>query len=100
MIPDMPEPRSDAPAENEPVASGDRREEVHFERASDQQVVARHLVKPDEPLPPQGDSPGGATTYADVPPVEDVAVAPDGPSVWDARPPADDAEKSGNPTAH
>jgi hypothetical protein len=88
------------PAERVPVASGDRREEVHFERASNQEVVARHLERPTGPLAPQGDSPGAAAVDADSPPIEDVAVAPEGPSVWDARPPADDAGKGGGPTGY
>ena len=82
------------------IATGDRREEVHFEPDPDQMVVARHLRRPDGPLPPQGESPGAAAADVDSPPIEDVAVAPEDSSVWDARPPADDAGKSGNPTGH
>lgn len=70
------------------VATGDRREEVHFEpdRDPDQLVVASHLVKPVDPLPPHGHTPGAPAVVKDVPPVEDVLVAPETPSVWDARP--------------
>jgi hypothetical protein len=82
------------------VATGDRRNEVHFEPDPGQLVVAKHLVKPDQPLPldlQPSDLPGeSAAIAADVPPVEDVLVAPDAPSVWDARPLADG--ESGNPT--
>lgn len=76
------------------VATGDRREEVHFEPDPAQLVVARHLVKPDRPLPLDVTSERDddvAATRADVPPVEDVLVAPEAPSVWDARPAADDS---------
>lgn len=76
------------------VATGDRREEVHFEPDAGQLVVAKHLVKPDRPLPPDVTPESAddvAATQADVPPVEDALVAPDAPSVWDARPPADES---------
>lgn len=74
------------------VATGDRRDEVHFEPAADpdQKVVAHHLAKPSGPLAPQEQAPGARAAAADAPPVEDVRVAPQGPSVWDARP-IDDA---------
>jgi hypothetical protein len=88
------------PAEAGVIATGDRREEIHFEPDPDQLVVARHLVRPAGPLPPQEHTPNSAAVEADVPPIEDVRVAPDGPSVWDARPPAEDAGKSDIPTGH
>ena len=88
------------PAEAGVVATGDRRDEVRFEPDPDQLVVDKHLRRPEGPLPPQEQTPGAAAADADSPPVEDVAVAPAQPSVWDARPPADDAGKSGNPTGH
>ncbi len=88
------------PAEHGIVASGDRREKVHYEADPDQLVVVKHLVRPDGPLPPQEHSEHAPAADADAPPIEDVRVAPAEPSVWDARPPADDAEKSGNPTGH
>jgi hypothetical protein len=72
------------------VATGDRREEVHFEADPNQLVVARHLARPRGPLFAQGNSPGDMAVEFDAPPVEDVAVAPEGPSVWDARPLPDD----------
>lgn len=88
------------PSEAGQVATGDRREEAHFEADPDQLVVAKHLERPAGPLPPQEHSEHSAAADLDEPPIEDVAVAPEGPSVWDARPPAADAEKSGNPTGH
>jgi hypothetical protein len=87
------------PAEAGVIATGNRREEVHFEPDPNQLVVAKHLEKPPG-LPPQGQSPGAAAADTDIPPIEDVAVAPAESSVWDARPPADDAENSGEPTGH
>ena len=93
MNPDPADP--DPAGAGEPVATGDRHEEVHFEPDPDQLVVARHLAKPNAPLPAQDDGPNQLAGETDVPPVEDVAVAPDSPSVWDARPltrePAQDA---------
>ncbi|HKR86741.1 MAG TPA: hypothetical protein VJS38_01060 [Phenylobacterium sp.] len=80
-----------------PVATGDRREEVHFEPDPGQLVVAKHLVKPDAPLPLDVTSERDddvAATETDVPPVEDVLVAPETPSVWDARPLAEDSDIS------
>lgn len=71
------------------IATGDRREEVHFER-KETQLVARHLVRPDRPLPAEMNAPGAiAAAEADAPPIEDVAVPlEESSSVWDARPPA------------
>ena len=75
------------PATAGEVAFGDRRDEVHFEPDANQLVRAEHLVRPTGPLPPQDDSlDAEAEAEADVPPIEDVKVAPEGPSVWDARP--------------
>lgn len=88
------------PAEAGVIATGDRREEVSFAPDPNQLVVARHLRRPEGPLPPHGQSPGAAAADADAPPVEDVAVAPEDSSVWDARPLADAADKSGSPTGH
>ncbi|MDB5434456.1 MAG: hypothetical protein JWR47_713 [Phenylobacterium sp.] len=73
---------------DEPVATGNRRDEAHYEPDPDQLVRARFLAKPADPLPAEM-----ATARVEAgkraetgPPVEDVAVAPDTPSVWDARP--------------
>ena len=82
------------------VATGDRRHEVHFEPDPDQMVVAHHLDRPRGPLPPQEQTPGAVAADADSPPIEDVRVAPEESSVWDARPPADDPGRSGEPTGH
>jgi hypothetical protein len=82
------------------VATGDRRDEVHFEPDPAQLVVARHLVKPDQPLAPDMTPESAddiAAAAADVPPVEDVLIAPEAPSVWDARPADDESDIS---TAH
>lgn len=69
------------------VATGDRRDEVHFEADAKHLVEVAHLVRPKTPLPLQGDTPGAlAAAINDTPPVEDVKVALEGPSVWDARP--------------
>jgi hypothetical protein len=81
------------------VAFGDRREEIHFEPDPEQLVVASHLVRPASPVL-EDETAGARAVEADVPPVEDVRVAPEGPSVWDARPPADDADEDGEPTGH
>lgn len=93
MSPNSPDTDPNAVA----VATGDRHEEVHFEADPGQLVVARHLVKPDR-LPPDMqpndwvESERDVPSVADAPPVEDVLVAPDAPSVWDARPPAEGAD--------
>ena len=68
------------------VATGDRRDEVHFEPDGRHLVEAVHLVRPVGGLPRQGDNPSADEIAPDVPPIEDVKVAPDAPSVWDARP--------------
>jgi hypothetical protein len=73
-------------AEQVEVATGDRPGDVHFEPDKDQLVVARHLVRPTGPLPPEEHAAGATAEANDAPPVEDVLVAPEGPSVWDARP--------------
>lgn len=69
-----------------PVAHGDRREEVHLETDSDQMVRVSHLVKPDR-LPPDMVGSGPTGPRADGPPIQDAAVTPETPSVWDASPP-------------
>lgn len=73
------------------VATGDRREEIHFERRDNGDLKADHLKRPDGPLPPQMAAVEGQAASAGQP-VQDVAVAPEGPSVWDARPRDDEAE--------
>jgi hypothetical protein len=84
----MPEP--DPLPDPEPVATGDRRDEVRLEPDKDQLVKMRATFKPDAPMPPEMQSEAWARAPHDtVPPVEDVAVAPESPSVWDARPESD-----------
>lgn len=108
MTPETPETNRQAgvplnDAENEApevVATGDRRDEVHYEADPDQLVKMRTLVKPDGPIPPEVTTPEDRAFDEGREPVEDIQVAPASPSVWDARPPADDAERSGNPTGH
>jgi hypothetical protein len=73
------------PAEAGVIATGDRRDEMHFEADANQLVVVRHLVRP-QGLAPELQGPGAAAADADEPPVEDVAVGYEGSSVWDARP--------------
>lgn len=81
-----------APAVALVVATGDRRDEVHF--VDDQDHVARvsHLVRPTAPLPPQEHSAVAAAADPHWTDIADVAVAPDSPSVWDARPTSDRTE--------
>jgi hypothetical protein len=80
------------PAERGVVETGDRRDEIHFEPDGDpdQMVVAHHLARPAGPLPPDLQGPTAEASDADAPPVEDVRVAPERSSVWDARPAEDD----------
>jgi hypothetical protein len=74
---------------SEPVATGDRRDEVHFERRGNAQLRVRATVPPDAPLPreltPQADREGAPAPDQAI----DVAVLPEAPSAWDARPPDD-----------
>jgi hypothetical protein len=82
--------RGDASADDR-VATGDRREEVRFEADPDQLVKASHLVHPQGPLPRDVTRSGGAPEPPMETEVVDVLVAPESPSVWDARPPAEDS---------
>ena len=83
------------------VGHGSRREEAHYEPGRDRVATVRFTARPDHPLAPEiaevgtydGPAEGG-------PPIEDVAVAAQSPSVWDARPPEDDEDRSGEPTGH
>jgi hypothetical protein len=72
---------------DEPVATGDRRDEAHYEPKPDQILKARFTEKPAAPLPPDeqtGRTDAGLAAEVGAP-VEDVAVTPPAPSVWDAR---------------
>jgi hypothetical protein len=78
---------------NGKVATGDRREDLHYEADPDQLVKVRATFKPGDPLPPQEHSANSDIDAGPAgPPIEDVAVSPPGPSVWDARPPEDEPE--------
>lgn len=88
-------------AERGEIATGSRRQDMHYEADPDQLVVARSLVPPQGPIPPEEQSAavdhdelGGDAARPDV------RVDPSRASVWDARPTGDDADKSGNPTGH
>ena len=77
------------PNSPEPVATGNRRETMHYEADPNQLVRMRASDKPHAPMPPdvptsRADEPLRSSA---APPVEDVAVVPEEPSVWDARPP-------------
>jgi hypothetical protein len=89
-------PADNGPISDEPVATGDRREEVHYEADPDQLVQVSHRRSPSGPLPEEMAETGG---HADPPPtpIGDVALTPAGPSAWDARPAPGQAEKSGDP---
>ncbi|CAN7349797.1 hypothetical protein LJR225_002076 [Phenylobacterium sp. LjRoot225] len=86
-------PDRDDPASGGVIATGDRQDEIHFEPDPDQLFVVRHEVRPRGPLPPQ-DPNGAAAASADAPPVEDVRILPEEPSVWDARPLEADEESA------
>jgi hypothetical protein len=76
-------------SESEPVATGDRRDEAHYEPDPDQLVRAAFLQRPTKPPPPDehtGRVDAGLAAEQGAP-VEDLRVAPSSPSVWDARPP-------------
>ena len=80
-----PDSRSDA----EPVATGDRRDEVRLEPDPDQLVRMRATFKVAEPPGPEM-APDDPDTPPPEPGVTDIAVAKPGPSVWDARPPEEE----------
>lgn len=90
--------------DEEPVATGDRRDDVQFEPDPDQLVRMRATFKPEGPLPPEEHSAASerGEDSRSRPPVQDVRVAAPGPSVWDARPgdPSAGSEPSGTPKAH
>jgi len=83
--------------EDRDIATGDRREDMYFEPDPKQLVRARFTAKPDR-LPLEQEQnvamPHDETEFT-APPVEDVAVAAPGPSVWDARPAEDGEHKPG-----
>lgn len=82
-------PKTEPPPSAEPVATGDRRDEAHLAPDADQLVRAEFLFSPTR-APPPDEHTGRVDEglqVADQPPVEDLKVAPESPSVWDARPP-------------
>ncbi|HEY0437537.1 MAG TPA: hypothetical protein VGC92_12925 [Phenylobacterium sp.] len=90
-----------APSDAEPgeVATGDRREDVHYEPDPDHLVKMKATFKPEGPLPPEEDSAASERGEGafDSPPIQDVGVAKDTRSVWDARPPDDDQNHESGP---
>lgn len=90
---------SEPPEKPEPVATGDRRDEVHFERRANEQLRMRATFPVEGPLPreltPEADAEG--TPSPELP--TDVAAPKDVPSAWDARPEDREAEPPNNPSA-
>lgn len=85
----------------EPVATGSRRQDMHYEPDPDQLLVAKSMVHPDGPMPPQEQSKASDTRETPPQPhIGDVRVDPATSSVWDARPVEDPEPRSGNPTGH
>lgn len=84
------------PAPTEPperdltIATGNRRDETHFETDDQQMVRVAHLARPQAPLP-RHEATAGAGLEPDKPaqPIEDVKVDAAEGSVWDGRPPED-----------
>ena len=78
------------PETGEAVATGNRRAGVRYEPDPAQLVRVRATFPPDGPLAPEDASPTTEAGPGPARPVQDVAVARDAPSVWDARPPPED----------
>lgn len=78
------------PVAPEPVATGDRRDEVHLEPDPDQLVKMRATFDMAEPPGPELTSDRAEAPLPD-PGVTDIAAPRDGPSVWDARPADEDS---------
>jgi len=77
----------DTPSNPEPVATGDRRDEVWMEPDKDQLVRVRATFKVVAPLPVEMDPDTPLSeTPQQAPPPQDVAVPHSPASVWDARP--------------
>jgi hypothetical protein len=77
---------SDIPEPPEPVATGDRRDQVRFERRANQQLRVRATFPVEGPLPREL-TPAVAQEGSPSPDLPtDVAAAPKAPSAWDARP--------------
>jgi len=91
---------------NEPtsprIATGDRRGDAHIVPDADQKYRAEFLRRPDT-APPPDEATGrveAGELPKDSPPVEDLKVAPDSPSVWDARPPAPESSEPSGESGH
>ena len=89
-------PAANGPISDEPVATGDRREETHYVADPGQAAHVSHRVAPSGPLPEEMAETGGHTDPPPTP-VGDVGIVPERPSVWDARPLPGHPEKSGDP---
>jgi hypothetical protein len=87
---------------SEPIATGDRREDVHLAPDADQKYKAEFLRHADTRPPPDEQSAAQerGEVGPDTPPVEDVRVAPDTPSVWDARPPSPKSSEPSGESGH
>lgn len=82
-------------AENQPVARGDRRDEMRYEADPDQGVKVRHTFPPNRPLPPQEHSAGAeAKDFKALSEATDAAVTLETPSVWEARSDREDQTKT------
>jgi len=68
------------------VATGDRRDEVHYEDDPHQIVRVSHLEKPIGQLTTDDQRGKNREDHQPAVPVQDVAVSPSKASVWDARP--------------
>ena len=68
------------------VATGDRRDEVHYEDDPDQIVRVVHEVKPVGPLPTDEQRGRDHDDQSAAAPVQEVGVSPSKASAWDARP--------------
>lgn len=87
---------------SEPVATGDRREDVHVVPDADQKYRAEFLRRPDT-APPPDEATGrveAGEAPADTPPIEDLKVPPASPSVWDARPPSPTSSEPSGESGH
>jgi hypothetical protein len=88
----------DPKAAAEPVATGDHWGDPHLEPDKDQIVRAHFLDRPLDPPPPdmQTGRVDEGLPAEEGPPVEDLRVAPEATSAWDARP-REDSPKDTTP---
>ena len=79
----MPDPNQS----QDPVDTGNRRDEAHYESDPDQLVRASFTFEPGAPLPAQEQSEASENGVAGAQPgLQDVGVTRDQSSAWDARP--------------